>query len=225
MKSIKEKNTPIKREHPERPALFVDMDGTLAEWKPIAIPVQIPTQKIKDYINDRLYTKDYFKTLRPYENVVNAIRNLIKEGEFEVYILSCVLPENEKYPNSHPAQDKSAWLKKYLPEIDSFHQIFVPDGEPKVYNIPFTLTNQDALIDDYTKNLQAWEQDAKHLYQAKVTGIKLQNIINDTNRTFEGARISILHDAHQIQNRIYQALDIIPEYLKDTEIEQDEIDY
>ena len=59
----------------DKQRLFVDMDGTLAEFKTV------------DTL-ETLYEKDYFINLKPNENVLGAIKQLIADNDFDVYILS-----------------------------------------------------------------------------------------------------------------------------------------
>ena len=86
-------------EHEKR--LFVDMDGTLAVFKPV------------DEL-ETLYEQGYFLNLQPQENVVEAIREIItKHPEIEVNILSAYLSDSE-----YALAEKNKWLDRYLPEID-----------------------------------------------------------------------------------------------------------
>lgn len=89
----------------DKQRLFVDMDGTLAEFKPV------------DTL-ETLYEKDYFLNLKPNENVLGAIKQLIAQNDIDVYILSAYLSD------SHYALDeKNAWLDKYLPELPQEKEI------------------------------------------------------------------------------------------------------
>lgn len=146
--------------------LFVDMDGTLAVFRPV--------NKL-----ETLYEKGYFLNLPPHRNVVAGIQSLLQDAEFEnieVYILSAVLSDSK-----YALQEKNAWLDKHLPEIDMEHRIFPPCGENKRDYIPGGIRDDDFLLDDYTKNLNAWQPPAK--------GIKLVNAINDTRGSWAHDRI------------------------------------
>lgn len=145
--------------------LFVDMDGTLAQFKKV------------DTL-ETLYEEGYFRNLLPNENVVKAVRRFMEMyPEKEVYIMSSVLSDSP-----YAQREKNQWIDYYLPEIDSTHRIFVPCGEEKVNYIPGTAKETDYLLDDYTKNLSSWEPPAK--------GIKLLNGINHTKGTWHGLRLS-----------------------------------
>lgn len=144
--------------------LFVDMDGTLAEFK------QIDTL-------EQLYEKGYFENLQPQMEVVNAVKKIIKENpDIEVHILSAVLSDSP-----YALQEKNDWLDRYLPEIDAVHRLFPPCGSDKKEIIQGGITPNDFLLDDYTVNLNAWEPPAR--------GIKLLNGINHTRGTWQRAMV------------------------------------
>lgn len=146
--------------------LFVDMDGTLAVFRPV------------DHL-EALYEEGYFYNLPPQMEVVEAVRMLAKSGNYEVYIMSSVLSD------SHFAlAEKNLWLDRYLPEIDVGHRIFPPCGENKLEYVPDGVRESDCLLDDYSKNLHEWEPPAK--------GIKLMNGINGTRGTWAGEKVQ--HD-------------------------------
>lgn len=66
--------------------LFVDMDGTLAEWRSEAGP-------------EELYEKGYFESLRPYSAILGAVKSIwfVAQKEaigVELFILSAYLPDS-----------------------------------------------------------------------------------------------------------------------------------
>lgn len=161
--------------------LFVDMDGTVAKFNPVAK-------------TEALYEKGYFQNLEPMTNMVEAVKNIVRSsGIIEVYILSACL--DSKYAMS----EKNAWLNKYLPEINEQHRIFCEYGKSKATYIQ-ELRETDVLLDDYTKNLNDWNG----------VGIKILNGINDTNKTWRGLRISSFLEpnilAYTIKNKILCAI-------------------
>ena len=144
--------------------LFVDMDGTLAEFKQV------------DRL-ETLYEYGYFANLQPMENVVEAVREIISNhSDVEVFILSSYLSDS-----SHAQIEKNQWLDQHLPEIDAAHRIFAPCGADKKDYVPGGIRPTDCLLDDYTRNLLGWEPPAK--------GIKLLNGINHTKGTWQRDRI------------------------------------
>ena len=140
--------------------LFVDMDGTLAKFNPVT--------KM-----ETLYEKEYFSKLPPMWNMVLAVKNLVASKDMEVFILSACLD------SPYAREEKNQWLDEYLPEIDNEHRIFCEYGKEKSLFISHHIES-DVLLDDYTKNLNAW----------KGVGIKVLNGINDTNKSWKGERIN-----------------------------------
>ena len=160
----------------DRQRLFVDMDGTLAEVKTV------------DTL-ETLYEKDYFINLKPNENVLGAIKQLIADNDFDVYILSAYLTDSR-----YALEEKNAWLDKYLPELPQEKRLFVPCGTDKSVAVPGLIRPDDYLLDDYTKNLSEWEPPAK--------GIKLINGINHTNGTWQGDKIQFTHAPEELSSMI-----------------------
>ncbi|WP_124098198.1 5'-nucleotidase [Ruminococcus sp. Marseille-P6503] len=121
--------------------LFVDMDGTLARFHD---EVQ--------YL-ERMWEKDFFRNLKPFENMVKAIKQLAEqEPEIEIYILSAAIDGEPPFCY----RQKNQWLDEQLPEIDNFHRIFTKVGAPKSEYIPGGIDKNDFLLDDYNKNLDEW---------------------------------------------------------------------
>lgn len=172
----------------EKQRLFVDMDGTLAEFK------------VVDTL-EKLYEKDYFLNLKPNENVIEAVRWLVDEENIEVYVLSAVLSDSK-----YALDEKNKWLDKYLPEIKMENRIFPPCGKDKKDYLPDGIRTDDVLLDDYTKNLQAWEPPAK--------GIKCLNGINNTKGTWQGSRIQLDKMAYEINQEIISVMKIQKEQVK-----------
>lgn len=162
----------------EKVRLFIDMDGTLAEFKKI------------DTL-EQLYEEHYFLSLKPLENVVQAVKILIeKHLELEVYILSAFLTDSP-----YALKEKNKWIDTYLPEVDEAHRIFTPCGQDKKNYID--IREQDVLLDDYTHNLSLWQPPAR--------GIKLLNGINHTKRTWKGACIQYNKEAEELVKDILVA--------------------
>lgn len=163
--------------------LFVDMDGTLAEFKKI------------DTL-EKLYEKGYFQNLAPIFPMVEVIENLQRNHpEMEIFILSAVLSDSP-----YALEEKNAWLDSYLPEIDRKHRIFPPCGKNKKDYVPGSVMGTDFLLDDYTKNLNAWGNFW--------TGIKVLNGINGTHGTWKGNAISVYQSAETIEKAIVDIMQI-----------------
>lgn len=149
--------------------LFVDMDGTLAEFKPI------------DTL-EKLYEENYFLNLSPQINVIDGIRFIIQNNpNIEVFVLSAVLSDS-----NYAIPEKNAWLDKYLPELDMEHRLYPKCGESKkefLEQMQGGIKSDDFLLDDYSKNLHLWDPPAK--------GIKVMNGINGKNGTWTKDKVSI----------------------------------
>lgn len=119
---------------------FFDMDGTLAR-----------------FFDDKkclvkMYKKGYFEHLKPYQNIVESVRQMIHNKQ-TVYILTkCV---NTPYC----VDEKRKWLAKYLPELTADKMIFITDDTTKSSAIKrLGLENGiNVLYDDYGVNLTEWE--------------------------------------------------------------------
>ena len=102
--------------------------------------------------------------LKPFENAVYAIEQLVNDSTAEIFILSATV-------NSCSLDEKQKWLDRYLPNIDKEHRIFTSLNVPKSEAIGHRLTDKDILIDDYNKNLLEWQK-------AGGTSVKAKNNIN-----------------------------------------------
>lgn len=161
--------------------LFVDMDGTLAVFDPVAEL-------------EKLYEKGYFRDLMPMRNVLDAVRNIVtSHTEIEVYILSSYLSDSQ-----YALEDKKEWLKMHFPEIPEENCIFVPCGMDKAAFVPGGLREDDYLLDDYSKNLKSWEPPAK--------GIKILNGINGNHGTWQSERISYERPTGEIEELIVRTM-------------------
>lgn len=143
-----------------KPRFFIDMDGTLAEWRDIKS-------------NSELYQKSYYESLKPNNYLLEEVKKLIKEGK-DIYILSSFLSDSD-----YALKEKNIWLNKYLPELPVQKRIFVPYGDVKYKYLPSKITSFDYLIDDHTKNLLDWKE-------AGGTGIKFLNGINHIKGVWQG---------------------------------------
>ncbi len=154
--------------------LFVDMDGTLAEFRQVSAL-------------EELYERGYFAQLPPQQNVVDAVRLLIGSAPtVEIFILSSVL-----FDSRFAMEEKNGWLNEFLPEVDRAHRIFLPCGESKAGYVPRNLRESDCLLDDYTKNLEDWSR-------AGGRGVKLLNGINHTHGSWNGSRLSYGRSSAQL---------------------------
>ena len=164
----------------EKRRLYVDMDGTLTEFLPQSSMAP-------------LYVKGYFQNLPPHREVIEAVRMLHRKNEIEVFILSAYLVDSE-----YALAEKNAWVDRYLPEIDAAHRLFVPNGSDKRACIG-DIRPDDALLDDYTKNLLRWQPSR---------AIKLINAINNTKGTWTGPLVRYDRAASELVSDILQAMQV-----------------
>ena len=159
--------------------IFVDMDGTLARFHD------------ENLYLERMFEKGFFRDLKPFENAVSAIKELVKDNTSEIFILSATV-------NSCSLEEKQEWLDRYLPEIDKEHRIFTSLNVPKSEAIGHRLTDKDILIDDYNKNLLEWQK-------AGGTSVKAKNNLNHKGlhgELWKGDLIDITDTAESIVERM-----------------------
>lgn len=170
--------------------LFVDLDGTLAEWRQLHIDLSQyeDATSVHDVVSQIIRQPGYYRSLTPYKHVVEAIRYICQcMPQIEVYSLSC-------YPdNCNALAEKDEWIDKFIPEIDKEHRIFVPDGQPKKLYVPDKIRDNDFLLDDYTQNLLAWNPGQ---------GIKLYNGLNGNNRTWKGNALNYNSNPTKLVNHL-----------------------
>lgn len=159
--------------------IFVDMDGTIARFHD------------ENLYLERMFEKGFFRDLKPFENAVSAIKELVKDNTSEIFILSATV-------NSCSLEEKQEWIDRYLPEIDKEHRIFTSLNVPKSEAIGHRLTDKDILIDDYNKNLLEWQK-------AGGTSVKAKNNINHKGlhgELWKGDLIDITDTAESIVERM-----------------------
>lgn len=143
--------------------LFIDMDGTVAQF--------YESQKCLE----EMWSKGYFRNLKPYKRMVAALKRFIKKHpDVETFILSA-------YVSPLSEAEKVEWLDELFP-IPAENRILIPAGVNKA-EVVGEITENDFLLDDYTKNLLDWTA-------AGGTGIKVRNELNCKNGTWKGHRVS-----------------------------------
>ena len=171
--------------------IFVDMDGTLAKWNNVEF--------------EQLFEEGYYRNLEPNQELLDEVNSLIRQGE-DIYILSAYLTESE-----YAKKEKQEWVKQYLPELKEEKQIFVPYGTNKAEYLKehySPITNQDYLIDDYTKNLLEWKEYGG-------IGVKYLNGINHTRGTWQGLMINEKYPDKSIELSSTLKMIILSEKIKE----------
>ena len=175
-------HVPEGKETPYR--LFFDMDGVLCEYR---------------YEDDlsTLYQKGYFAKLRANQSFVQAVKKLLEDPKYDIYVISSVLSDSK-----FARKEKEEWLNRLLPEIDQAHRIFPPCGPvhmDKKDAVPDGVREKDLLIDDYGKNVRSWPgkyikvsrdaRDAKKEARAHVHVVSPDSSANRIIREVENALI------------------------------------
>lgn len=140
--------------------LFIDMDGVLAVYHHDILAV--------------MHDKGFFYNRPPINHMLEVVKGLIRENNYNAYILSSVIDSPYCVP------EKKSWLDKYLPEIAIENRIFVPYGTVKAEFVKDKVVLKDrvnVLIDDYTDNLVNWALP-------NPVPIKTLNGMNSTNGTW-----------------------------------------
>lgn len=188
--------------------IFLDMDGTLAEYRDCVALTQFGI-------------KNYYGSLKAEENLIEGIRLLLKKyPDTEIHILSaCPYPsENEKPEHSAKAQ-KHKWLDENFPEIpfENRHLIYV--GESKREAIPGGVRKTDVLIDDLSHNLKDYYNNG-----LGGTGIKISNGQNGRNHTWKGPVIAYDSSPEQIAKNLEKIIfdqELVREFCTEIQLRND----
>lgn len=132
--------------------------------------------KWEDSHIDEVMAPGYFHFRHPVMNMVEAVKLLIRRG-YPVFILSKVIS------GTTAAEDKDAWIDNYLPEISKEYRFYVPYENPDKNGLSLEggIKPYYVLIDDSTHyGLKGW----------KGVGIKVDNGINNTKRSWNGYMLS-----------------------------------
>lgn len=192
----------MKRNRKHEKRVFIDMDGTLAEWKNIQLTISSEDGilSVKDRVYEILRQDGYYFHLKPHANMVQAVQMLQKTPGIEVYILTCYIPD------CRAQQDKMHWIRTYLPGFPEDHILMVEDGKDKS-SVIVDPRWTDILVDDYTKNLVAWHGLC----------VKAINGVNDTHQSFCGLRVSVDAEPAEIVREIQKRWDVVATRFKKAE--------
>lgn len=136
--------------------IFLDLDGTLARFN------------VPNALERFDKEEGFFARLKAYKDI-EVVNELAKTNK--LFIISAS-------PNEQADKDKMIWINKYLPNIDVKNITICRLGQNKAkiiqdkYNI--TINDKCYLLDDYTKNLNEWEN-----FGGK--GIKRLTIVSDNS--------------------------------------------
>ena len=175
--------------------LFIDMDGTITEWKPGTL--------------EEVSRPRYSSELAVNGTAIEALSLIHKESKncaFDIYILSAVIPDTTAI------DDKNEWLDKFCPYIQRDHRLFVPYGANKanfVMNALHTNLAECYLLDDYSINLNQWREAGGH-------PIKMFNRINGKSMSYVGDYTCSWLDPEQMKNDVLRIMGL----LADTDIRE-----
>lgn len=157
-----------------RKRLLVDLDGTLARFHDEA-----------NYL-ECMYEKGFFANLKPFENMLEAIRILTKEYA-DIEVITCSAAVDSPYCR----EEKDSWLDRYLPEIPNDRRLYTSIGKSKADYLPGGVSKNDYLLDDYNRGL----------YQFMHSGgsaIKCHNNINQRGTGLYGGERGYMWDGPMI---------------------------
>ena len=150
--------------------IFLDLDGTLAKFN------------VPNALERFDKEEGFFSKLGAYKGI-ESINELAKNNN--LFIISAS-------PNEQADKDKMIWIEKYLPNININNITICRIGENKAkiiqdkYNI--TINDNCYLLDDYTKNLNEWEN-----FGGK--GIKrITKVADNSTKKWQGLELRQLKD-------------------------------
>lgn len=171
----------------KRTRIFIDMDGCLARF------YESPSWK-KEF-----RTAGFFRNLRHYENMEEAVKLLRERHDCIVYILTAV-------EAAWVEEEKEAWIAEHFKDASApFGMLFTRVGESKAKFVQdfyeCELDESFVLVDDYSSNLVDWKN-------AGGVAVKFRNEfnacgINGTN--FKGPWVSESWDSFEIYRNICRA--------------------
>lgn len=141
---------------------YFDMDGVLAKFN-----------KSANTANPPLFNRPgqhYFLKCEPDIKAITIAQTMLAAG-LDVRILSRLNGPREMLDEWRC--DKTAWLKRYMPDISSEHIILTETTKDKFLNhIPERQRAAHVLIDDFNENLAMWEENGG-------VGVKYGNDLNN----------------------------------------------
>lgn len=152
-------------------AMFIDMDGTLAEWN-----------KGEEYKK-----KGYFLSLKCEGNTYAALVILAARHPEIMFFTLSVAGFGSEEQRENVEEEKNQWLDNKKEEfgwgIEKSNRVFVAEGEDK-WEAACRICGNDVekyLLDDYFFNIFGW----------KGTAIKVKNHANGKTRTYQNIINSI----------------------------------
>lgn len=154
--------------------VFLDLDGTLAKFN-----VRNALERFDKEVG-------FFAKLGAYKGI-EVVNELAKTNQ--LFIISAS-------PNEQADKDKMVWIQKYLPNVSIDNITFCRIGQNKAQIIEekysIKIDNNCYLLDDYTKNLNEWENFGG-------LGIKrLTSVADNSRKLWKGLQIKDLTELIKI---------------------------
>lgn len=124
-------------------------------------------------------TDNFFEELEPRQGSVSAIKELVKSTKYDVYIITATSDDEGIELNQ-----KSKWLKKYIPEFNTKRLIACDDKY---------IIRGDIIVDDKIANLQMCEENMCCILMDSTTNKECKNYI----------RIKSLQELPQLLDEIF----------------------
>lgn len=183
---------------------WIDMDGVLAVYDLAGYLGNNPA-----YLDVNAH---YYRKREPDERAIQMAKLLNEAFPENVFVLTSVSGMGLAYIRQ--VEDKADWLTEYCPFLDLSRQ-FVPtaSGKRDIVNAIYRpadlrFTRGDVLIDDYNKNLDAWNE-------AGGTAVKYCNGINTPNRAEPKSSFSGIHITQDMTPEdILRLLTLLQKYQK-----------
>lgn len=167
--------------------LFLDLDGTLAEWRqPTFYKEEKDPDELERELDRMLHIPGYYYSLQPNQELVDGVLLFHqRHPEIPIYITTQAL-------SSQAAKEKILWSLEKLPFLTEDEIIIIPYGENKVDYIPGVAMLGDVMVDDFNKNLI-------EAYEAGIHPVKYLNGINSRDKNYIGfSYLSNLRSDEQI---------------------------
>lgn len=154
--------------------VFLDLDGTLAKFN-----VRNALERFDKEVG-------FFAKLSAYKGI-EVVNELAKTNQ--LFIISAS-------PNEQADKDKMVWIQKYLPNVSIDNITLCRIGQNKAQIIEekysIKIDNNCYLLDDYTKNLNEWENFGG-------LGIKrLTSVADNSRKLWKGLQIKDLTELIKI---------------------------
>lgn len=156
----------------KKTSIYFDMDGVLAVWRNVSV--------------EETFTPGFFLSAYVDQKILMVIRMLMDTG-YDVRILSIAY-------NKRCRKEKRAWLNNV--GLSKIKSVFVPYGRSKT---DYVSEKNAILIDDFTKNLNEWQQCSP-----SYVGVKYYNGINGTKGTWRGNYITFQMTPGKIYEKIIE---------------------